>query len=348
MTLKVKSSFLQPISFFFLLKKWCRQVQVNFWCTSAVRAFGPGYFHHSALVLDPRHIGTRPKVWSRLQRNQSHRDFFCFAHQPPFTHQPPCPSTSSPTRSPPTSSSGPPTTPASTPASSGSPRSTAPASPLPPSCASAPAPRPYPCVPESPSSSSPFCSPRSPLAAFCTTSPRSSCPLSRPPHPRRTCPFTHPTMADSPHQASATQPPQQIHSSPRLEQICTSLSRAAASQQQNLHWRTKTANHHCCSFIASLHAWARNRSAATKQICTTLTERRKFWVGVEKMNRCKVCEFGTLNKVYGLGSINDWGIKSYRLRSYSTRGQSLRCQWQFQNFGEHWRVIGLGWVVTEV
>jgi len=65
--------------------------------------------------------------------------------------------------------------------------------------------------------------------------------------------------------------------------------------------------------------------------------------------RRRVREFGTrtLNKVYGLGSINDRGIKSYRPRSYSTRGQSLRCQWQFRNFGEHWQVIGLGWVITE-
>jgi len=144
-----------------------------------------------------------------------------------------------------------------------------------------------------------------------------------------------------------TQPPQQIHSSPHLEQICPSLSRAAASRQQHLHWLTKAANHHCWSFTASLHPWARNRSAATKQICTTLTERRKIWVGVEKMNRCRVHEFGTLNKVYGLGSTNDRGIKSYRPRSYSNRGQSLCCQWQFWNFGEHWRVIGLGWVIIE-
>jgi len=63
--------------------------------------------------------------------------------------------------------------------------------------------------------------------------------------------------------------------------------------------------------------------------------------------QCMVREFRTLNKVYGLSSINNRGIKSYRPRSYSTLGQSLCCQWQFWNFGEHWRVIGLGWVITE-
>jgi len=37
--------------------------------TSAVRAFGPGYFRDSASVLEPRHIGARPKgtsFWPRL------------------------------------------------------------------------------------------------------------------------------------------------------------------------------------------------------------------------------------------------------------------------------------------
>jgi len=37
--------------------------------TSAVRAFGSGYFRDSASVLEPRHIGTRPKgtpFWPRL------------------------------------------------------------------------------------------------------------------------------------------------------------------------------------------------------------------------------------------------------------------------------------------
>jgi len=36
-----------------------------------VRAFGLGYFHYSASVLDLRHIGMRPNAsvfWSRLQR----------------------------------------------------------------------------------------------------------------------------------------------------------------------------------------------------------------------------------------------------------------------------------------
>jgi len=37
--------------------------------TSAVRAFGPGYFRDSASVLELRHIGARPKgtsFWPRL------------------------------------------------------------------------------------------------------------------------------------------------------------------------------------------------------------------------------------------------------------------------------------------
>jgi len=37
--------------------------------TSAVRAFGPGYFRDSASVLEPRHIGARPKgtsFWPQL------------------------------------------------------------------------------------------------------------------------------------------------------------------------------------------------------------------------------------------------------------------------------------------
>jgi len=37
--------------------------------TSTVRAFCPDYFRHSALVLEPRHIGLRPKggaFWPRL------------------------------------------------------------------------------------------------------------------------------------------------------------------------------------------------------------------------------------------------------------------------------------------
>jgi len=36
--------------------------------------------------------------------------------------------------------------------------------------------------------------------------------------------------------------------------------------------------------------------------------------------QCWICEFGTLNKGYGLGSINNRGIKWNRPRSYSTRG----------------------------
>jgi len=51
-------------------------------------------------------------------------------------------------------------------------------------------------------------------------------------------------------------------------------------------------------------------------------------LGLRKEDKqCRVREFGTLNKVYGLDSINNQGIKSYRPRSYSTRGQSLYYQW---------------------
>jgi len=46
-----------------MLKKY--QVPI----TSVIRAFGPSYFCHSASVLEPRHIGVRPKggaFWPRL------------------------------------------------------------------------------------------------------------------------------------------------------------------------------------------------------------------------------------------------------------------------------------------
>jgi len=36
-------------------------VMVSLEVTSAVRAFGPSYFRHSTSVLEPRHIGARPK-----------------------------------------------------------------------------------------------------------------------------------------------------------------------------------------------------------------------------------------------------------------------------------------------
>ncbi|QCE00198.1 hypothetical protein DEO72_LG7g1485 [Vigna unguiculata] len=39
-----------------------------------------------------------------------------------------------------------------------------------------------------------------------------------------------------------------------LHQFISRDSFTAASRQQHLHWRTKAANHHCCSFTASLHA----------------------------------------------------------------------------------------------
>jgi len=47
--------------------------------TSVIRAFGPGYFCHSASILESRHIGVRPKggaFWSRLSP-EAIKTLFC-------------------------------------------------------------------------------------------------------------------------------------------------------------------------------------------------------------------------------------------------------------------------------
>ena len=50
--------------------------------TSAVKAFGPGYFRYSASVLEPRHIGVRPKdtpFWPRLSP-EAIKSLFCLGY----------------------------------------------------------------------------------------------------------------------------------------------------------------------------------------------------------------------------------------------------------------------------
>ena len=64
--------------------------------TSAARTFGPGYFRHFASVLDPRHIGTRPKGGTfglSCKGTRAIEGLFCFGYmrtEAIFTHQLQC------------------------------------------------------------------------------------------------------------------------------------------------------------------------------------------------------------------------------------------------------------------
>jgi len=73
------------IFYFYFLKYFsCKHIVSNKFkktisFTSAVRTFGPGYFRHSVSILDPRHIGTRPKggcLLVSVAKDRSHRGTF--------------------------------------------------------------------------------------------------------------------------------------------------------------------------------------------------------------------------------------------------------------------------------
>ena len=103
---------------------------------------------------------------------------------------------------------------------------------------------------------------------------------------------------------------------------------------------------------ATLTSWTEAQSTMKSNRGRNRDGGRRWWredaaFAREKMNSDGFARFGTLNKRYGLSSVNTRGIKCYRPRSFATRGQIIYCQWQFCNTGGHWRVIGFGWCITE-
>ena len=83
-----------------------------------------------------------------------------------------------------------------------------------------------------------------------------------------------------------------------------------------------------------------------QHVVVALNRATEVWFGDEE-EQCCDSRFGDLNQTYGLGSINNRGLKCILPRSYSTRGQKLCCQWHFWNFEVLWCLIGFGCLLTE-